>query len=103
MSDSLTLVETFGGVSVINWADPEVRRRACQIDPTLGDFTLRYDEIYPSMHLQAVLVGCQDHFLWVLLQRSLNNDARRAAREHIRATAERILGEPWTLLDEMPQ
>ena len=100
MTHALRMAQVIGDVNIVDWSDPEVRRRAYKIDATLGDFELRYDEIYPSLHLSAVIVGEQAHFLWVLLQHSLDDDARRAAREHIRTEAERILGEPWTLADE---
>jgi len=101
VSHAFRLAEIIGDVQIVDWSDPDVRRRALEVDPTLGGFMLRYDEVYPSLHLQAVIVGEQAHFLYRLLQNSLNKDCYQAAREHIRTEAERILGEPWNLADEV--
>jgi hypothetical protein len=61
---------------------------------------LAYDELYISYSQQAIVVGELAHFLWRQFIIAGNNEVRQAAREHIRATAERILGEPWKLADE---
>jgi len=100
MSGSLSLAALLGGVQIWDWDDPEVRRRACEISPMLCDVQLKHDEIFVSMHTQSILVGEQSHFLYVLHKNALLQEAREAAREHIRKEAERILGEPWKLSDE---
>lgn len=101
MTHSLTLAALLGGVQIWDWSDPDVRRRACEISPLLCDVELDFDQIFVSMSTQSVLVGEQEQFLYVLHKNALLAETRDAAREHIRTTAERILGEPWQLADEV--
>jgi hypothetical protein len=100
MSTPMGLVGRLAGVQVWDWSDEATRKRACEIAPLLCGVDLRYDEMYLSYSTQSLLVGDQGHFLWRLLEVERNKECRQEARERIRRTAERILGEPWKLSDE---
>jgi hypothetical protein len=56
---------------------------------------LKYDEMVLAN--RRVLVGDQRHFLWRMKQIDANHECRRAAAEHIKTSARRILGEEWKL------
>lgn len=99
MNAPMGLIGRIGGIQIWDWSDPDVVERACKISPLLCDVKLRYDEIYPSYSTSALLVGEQSHYLYRVLQIALNEECRQAAADHIRSEAERILGEPWELLD----
>lgn len=100
MTIALGLAARLGGIQIWDWSDPKVREEACKRNPLLCQIELAYDQIYVAMGQQALLVGSQDHFLYRMHQLALNDDARKAAREHIRRSAQRVLGEPWKLSDE---
>lgn len=93
------LAVRLGGVQIWDWSDPDVVQRACELAPLLCDLRLRFDEIYLSYSTSSLLVGEQSHYLYRMLQLALNEECRRAAADHIKKTAERLLGEPWELLD----
>ena len=86
------------GVNILDFCDEHVR---ADVHHRVPGLELKYDEMYISYTMTALIAGELSHFMWRQLQLSLDNDARDAAREHIRKSAERILGEPWKLADEV--
>lgn len=94
------LAAVLGGIQIWDWSDPATRERAYEIMPMLRAVELKYNEIYIARSAQALLVGELSQFLHALQQKELLNDTRRAADLHIKRTAERILGEPYELLDK---
>lgn len=101
MSVPFDLKARLGGVQIWDWSDPAVKDRGCEINPLLCDVKLAFDEVYISYSTQSFLVGELSHYLYRAHQIALNTEVRARAREQIRAHAERILGEPWKLRDEL--
>jgi hypothetical protein len=58
---------------------------------------LGYDEMYPSQHQAAIVVGELAHFRYRINQINENHKLRERVRTMIQRRAEEILGEPWEL------
>jgi hypothetical protein len=58
---------------------------------------LGYDEMYPSQHQAAIVVGEIAHFRYRIAQINENHKLRARVRADIQRRAEEILGEPWEL------
>lgn len=58
---------------------------------------LRYDKMFIAQEQQAIVVGEVAHFRYRIDQLNRNKKLREQVRADIRASARRILGEPWKL------
>lgn len=58
---------------------------------------LKYDEMYISQTMPAIIVGEAAHFVWRLRQRQLNEELRADLRRRIEEWGTSLLGEPWTV------
>lgn len=91
------LIGVLGGIPVYDWSDPQIREYIRSRVWLPSSFDMCYDDMYVAQSINAIIAGERAHFLWRVEQLAANEACRQAAREHIKNSAKKILGENWEL------